>query len=388
MNKRVFICGLLNYPRGSAPANYVQYLGLALTRAGYEVEIISNINPDYEAKQNKIIMDNGIIVSEPCLYSHKRGFKHFLFWHILGRKGSMKRTLQMRNICKDDYVIVYSAMREVNEAVLELREQVHFKTIGCVAEWFQERDFGSQERWAEYQHYFEKCLPRYDLIFPISRSLEAHFKGLGCNTMLLPIMADTQEFDVVEKSHDKKIVVFPANGKMKDSLGNLLNSLVILPEELQKTMEFHIMGVNRKTIRKILGDNYDAIMRIVVLHDWMKYEDLIQLYQKAHFLFLPRPLNHMSKNNFPSKVPETMTYGVIPITSDVGDCTQLYLTNLVDSIFIEGDSVEKCSDALAFALRLEPEKLKEMGSAARRCVEEKLDYRVWYQKINRALLEL
>ena len=43
---RVYICGYLNYPRGGAGANYVQYLAGTFQELGKSVYIVSNINND------------------------------------------------------------------------------------------------------------------------------------------------------------------------------------------------------------------------------------------------------------------------------------------------------------------------------------------------------
>lgn len=50
----------------------------------------------------------------------------------------------------------------------------------------------------------------------------------------------------------------------------------------------------------------------------MKYGELIGLYQEMHFLLLARGVSQMTLANFPSKVPETMCFGIVPIVSEVG----------------------------------------------------------------------
>ena len=48
MKKRIFIYGgYSNFPRGSAKANYIQYLSQALKEAEYDVYVITNINEEF-----------------------------------------------------------------------------------------------------------------------------------------------------------------------------------------------------------------------------------------------------------------------------------------------------------------------------------------------------
>ena len=50
---RVYICGDIRFPRGGAGSNYVQYLGLALMEAGYEVHVVSTVNPEFQGDTYK-----------------------------------------------------------------------------------------------------------------------------------------------------------------------------------------------------------------------------------------------------------------------------------------------------------------------------------------------
>lgn len=85
----------------------------------------------------------------------------------------------------------------------------------------------------------------------------------------------------------------------------------------------------------------------------------------------------MTLANFPSKVPEVMNMGIVPIVSDVGDYTKYYLEDGKNSIFIFGSGEQACYEAVQKALKLFPKQFKELSKNARRCVEERFDYHVW-----------
>ena len=76
-------------------------------------------------------------------------------------------------------------------------------------------------------------------------------------------------------------------------------------------------GCSEEALNKLSG--------VLVFHGRLEYAELLELYQNMDYLFLAREKNIITESNFPSKVPEMLVYGVIPVCSDVGDYTKLYL---------------------------------------------------------------
>ena len=384
--KRAILCGMFNFPRGSATANYIQYLAKALYQKGYEVYVLSNINSDYyNSVENGRMVWNGIKVIEPYFYTTKRGLKHAIFWHVLKVENSFKKTLKNFHLTEKDILVSYTNDPKIHEAVLSSGKATGTKWLVCITEWWEEKDFSNSESWNNFNESFEKYLPQYDLILPISVSLQNHFSEIGCNTMLLPIMADTSEYEILPKKFQKRLFVFPGNGKIKDSIKEMLQAFAAFPEDSLRKIEVHITGMKQDEVAACVAGKESLIGETFYAHGWMEYSKLIELYQRAHFLILPRPNNHMSVNNFPSKVPEVMTHGVIPIISRVGDCTELYLQDGVDSIIFEGDSVEACKAAIKLALSMGDDRVKNMSKAARECALTRFDYKNWSEKIIQAI---
>lgn len=198
----------------------------------------------------------------------------------------------------------------------------------------------------KYTYLNEVLRPKCDLIFPISDKIEEHFKEKGCVTFKLPIMCDSEEYSYIPKKKERYKIVLPANGKMKDALKEMLIAISeILSDDLE-AFEFHITGVTREQIVEIIGDEiFNKISKSFVIHSWMKYEELVKLYQNMHYLFLAREDNQMTQSNFPSKIPECMCYGIVPIMSNVGDAPKYYLKNQVNSIVFDGCTVSSCKQA-------------------------------------------
>ena len=216
--------------------------------------------------------------------------------------------------------------------------------------------------------------------------LESYYKAKGMKTICLPIMADSQEFPVKQKRFDKWRFIIPANGKMKDALADMLGAFSELEcDELGK-LELHLCGVKEEAVRDILGkEQFEKLKSSMIIHKWMKYEQLIDLYQEMHFLVLAREISQMTLANFPSKVPETMCFGIVPIVSEVGDYTKFYLQDGVNSFFIHGSEIEECKAAIRRALQLTQGEFLAVSKEALYCAKNRFDYRKWTNTVREML---
>lgn len=97
---------------------------------------------------------------------------------------------------------------------------------------------------------------------------------------------------------------------------------------------------------------WEDVKELLVLHSWMEYSELLELYQQMDYLLIARESNRATLSNFPSKVPEMMAYGIIPVMTQVGDLPNLYLENGRDSILFDQCTVESCRDAIVQAVQM------------------------------------
>ncbi|SEO64058.1 glycosyltransferase [Paenibacillus sp. OV219] len=386
MKKRVFLHGLCNYPRGSAKANYMQYLSMALKEADYDVYLNSNLNDEFKLLEQEGILEYNGVKLIPFNMS-KNKILNFLERYLRGH--IVVNMLKQYNITREDIVILISPDVHVHREVLNYKKKIGFKTVSCPLEWFPISQFKSRREWKANNAYFDRFLPRHDLLFPISTYIENHLTKKDCKTMCLPIMADVQEHPVGTKSFDKIKFVFPGNGMMKDAIEVILKSFSRLASDDKRRVELHLCGIKLEQIEAILTlQEYESLKSVLVIHQWMQYKELITLYQAMHFLILAREENQMTLANFPSKVPEVMCYGVIPIVSRVGDYTKYYLEDNVNSLIFDGCEIDLCLDKINQALSMTQREVAELSVRSRECAEKKFDYRNWVGKIHHALESL
>lgn len=381
---RVIIYGYLFFPRESASANFVQYLALALKEVGYsEVIVISNGNKQlcqYDSGKQHYYY-KGIVVDFIQLHSGK--FRHYLDYNY--RRGIMyARAIEKYKINHEDLIIGYCSDCLEMASVQKLAKKYNAKTAACIPEYFSYTEFKhgrlSLKYWC-YNYTLKHTLIKNDYLFPISTYILEKYKH--CNAMCLPIMADPFEYPYERtSSNNKRKIIYPSNGKIKDSLASMLNAISELSDEELGKLELHITGVRREDIDSYQNEKLSSLIgSVIILHSWMRYEELVKLYLSIDFLLLARETTQMTLANFPSKVPEVLCYGVVPIVSRVGDYTKYYLTDGVDSIIFDGSGVADCIEAIRRALSLSKEEIRIMSNNARKCAIKKFNYKIWATKL-------
>ena len=185
MSKRVFIMGTDGFPRGTAGANYDQYLGLALLEQGWEVIVLgTGVNLETHYTNGKYIY-NGI---EYYNYQPKK-FKNYGLDIVFFMKMVKKYSIH-----KSDYFIFESIGWTGLIYILHQFDSMHMVYV-------QYEDLQSYQfnHWYINPHYWDY---RFRTIienrfvhkaFPISEILENKEKKYNCRTLRLPIMADPYE---------------------------------------------------------------------------------------------------------------------------------------------------------------------------------------------------
>lgn len=378
--RRVFVCGHFNFPRGGATSNYIQYFGAALTMAGNEVHLITTKNKEYcQSDEYKGIHIHEIKFDDRKIASYI-DFK-------TGLKNKIITVLQQLKPTSKDIIVIYSHNLWLHKALQKYGRENCVKVGSIVVEYFSSEDYKNGRFDLEYiKNRFLNLhvIPYEDFVFPISSYICDKFSNGIAKQMVLPIMADPYEFQYIPKEVcDTKRFIFPANGKMKDALCNMVLAIMSVLKNEQLDVEFHFCGIKEKDLRRYANLNQSQTLdKRIIIHKWLEYDELVELYKKMHFLLLARDVTEMTKANFPSKVPELMCYGVVPIVSRVGDYTKYYLENGKDCIVMNGSSVSIISDAIYYGYHLTNEQYKRMSNNARKLAEDRFWYGVWAEKID------
>lgn len=384
--KRVFIVGSPKFPRGSAGANYDQHIALALMEAGWKVIILGKGNNRTDDYCDNTYIYKGIEYrNESDSFKVKYGINLSFY----------KRMGKIYDFNSEDYFIIrdlgWIPQQWISKKLgTSHMAYVHFETLR--PDQFRyalinPQYYCSKIKWNFKFSHIKKALP-------ISEALELEEKQYGCCCLRVPVMIDPDEFGVSlrEKKPDILQFIYPGaklNG-IEDNVELMLESFNSLSAEEKSKIRLHITGITVEKMANKLGDEaylLENLKDVLVIHEWLEYEDLIKLYQKMDFLVLVRFRNPLTLANFPSKVPETMSFGMVPICTRVGEYTTNYLYNDENSLVFEPDSLCECVGALKKAISLSNEEYLRLRSSARHTAVTKFGYKNWAEKIDRFLLE-
>ncbi len=380
MMRRVFIQVYCKYPHGEASSNYIQNLAKAIVAAGYEVILATDINEDYEIESiisaHKPITVIPVVPSRDKIKSQVQKMRGFYDERI----GVLKKY----RITKDDRVLILWLKSEYFlDRLFAFEKEVGFKSICGVLELFAEEDYPTKEKFIQDAHVVREVYSRADAILSISEYIDQYYRNKGKTVYCLPPMIDSAEYAAEVKKMDKLRFIIPSQ---KDSLKAMIMAFMELEREEMENIELHLCGIDEDVLRGMFPESaWNQLMGFSIIHGRLKYEELIALYQRMHFMVIARNICQRTLANFPSKVPEAMNIGVIPIVSDVGDYTKYYLKNGYDSIFINGDSTEEIRRSVKKAISLSKEEYNRYAANVRRTAREQFDYHVWIPKVREML---
>lgn len=386
MSKKVFICAHANFPRGDASANYIEYFAQAMIYAGYEVYIVSrgkNLREEWDQKKGCYIHKGILYENVNMQYGNKICFVVNYFREVK----FVKRILKKFKVEKENIILFYTKNYFYIRELCNFAAKEGMKTAACITEWFQPFCY----RWGMLNPVFwldtlgfSKGIPMCGKVFPISEYLESYYKKKGCDTMCVPALAaSTLQFE--DKGNNDIIqFVYSGDNAKKDAIDEIIKTFASLNDNELKKVRLHFTGMSKESfiyLQKKCGNAMKRIRFILEIHRWMAYEDLVELYKKMDFLILLRKSNKITFSNFPSKVPEMMGLGIIPIVSQVGDYTRKYLCDKYDCIMVDGCSKDSAIKAVRYAMSLTQGERRQMQINAYNTVNSKFSYVNWGMSI-------
>lgn len=386
MRNRLFIVGSIGFPRGTAGANYDQYVALALKHIGWEVIIIgTGKNRECDKINGKYVYKGIEYYNEPQNLKVKYGVSLKFY-----KEMDIRYTFS-----KMDYYIIrdfgwlpqYWLGRKVGTDHMQFVHFEDLKPSQYRMAYINPKYWSNIVKWHYKQHYLKKSLP-------ISELLENQDKRYGCKTLRLPIMADPDEFGESVKKCKPDVISFIYPGAKlngcEDNIKLMLNSFRQLDDSEKKRVKLNITGTSMEKLKIVLQDEeglLEDLENVLVIHQWLEYEELIDLYRQMDFLILVRFSNPVTLANFPSKVPETLSFGIIPVCTRVGEYTTNYLFDGENSIVFEPESCQACQDAIKKAVNISNDEYLRLRRAARKTAIEKFGYKQWSEGLNDFILD-
>ena len=346
--RRIFICTDTDYPSLDAASNYVSNMAKSLALAELDVYLISldrscnNVDAD-AVEWNKAELFSYISIPH-CIDNKFEILKSRL---LCGKR--IIYQLKRMKCSSEDAIITYLYKARTNRDVVTWAKKNEIKIYATVVEWFAGEIREQNNCFKQYA----KC----DGVIAISQNIRHYFDSLGLRTMILPPMVDIGNETYVANKTDAGKVKFLYTGRFvgKDDMQVMLKAVALLPEAVKSNLEFHITRYNDDALIKESGideTTWQAIEEVIVTHGDVSYEKLQQLLREADYLPIARQNNRTTISNFPSKIPEAIALGIVPVITRVGDCPNDYLTDGVDSILFDECTPECCARAFERAINI------------------------------------
>ena len=392
MDKRIFVCADRSFPRGDAGANRILFMAKALVNKGWEAIVISIGKNDkkYYSTENKCYVYEGVKYLNVKTSNNRyiRMAEHNLFD---GKRAC--DILTSFHACSTDKILLYSSNYTFSKSILDYSGSKGIKVACDIVEWHQpfqaqfpkgEKDF----RYKQYKRFFEELVPSSHNVIAISEYLNKHFVECGCNTITLPIYVDTDSRGPFSKKKKDDTIhfIYPGDPRGKDDLLSMVGALCSLDKEERKRIRFHLTGASKSRLLECVPGQENKLESLIkegtiIVHSWMKYEDLMDLYETVDFALLAREITIVTLANFPSKVPELLNKGIPVVINRVGDIAN-YLTDGKDAILYDGKGTEACLQAVRRVLSLSQDERYEMSKNAYDNARIVFDYHLCEDKLD------
>jgi hypothetical protein len=358
--KKIVLCGDFSYPNGSASANYINSIATLFYNIGYKPIVISQKSIQFDKSSIPTFID---FFELPNLTGGLLRFVQLRFFFIK----KIKKLINSIQFDNHDLILAYSLTPSILKTILSISKKRKLKTITFVVEWFNKSHYRLSYFSPHYFIFFISFFiyyPKFDYIFSVSNKIHNHFYKMNKNSFNLPYLhINNNRLTLLDKTFQGKyrIIVLGKDGE-KNNITNLIYALSKFDLNTLNKFEFHFTNSNLKEINKSIWLKYNYILNtIFIRHNFLDNLLFQSLMNKCDFLYMIRPKTFSTTSNFPSKGPEALSLGKIPIASLVGDFENNYLSNNVDSIVVKDDSIDSIQEALQKLITLSQDDITKMS---------------------------
>ena len=382
---RILFCGDVPFPRGVAGSNFSLCTAKLFREAGYDVIYIGLDS----AVEDVTDPDSGLFIYEGIKYTTVAGgsgYKGTLNVKLLSGRNAVKKLREL-GACRDDIIVTYGTNSAYLRPVLGFAKKRNIKTVSMSCEWHLPMQYrlGKMDiRYISSNTSFEKLIPGSKNVIVVSKLIESRYREKNCHILRMPMLLDEESSkdDFVDRKLQKgerRNIVYAGDPGRKDDLCTVLKGISLLDKEEREKMKFHWVGLGKEASKAKMGqDGYllDELSDCVETYDRMDLKELMTFYKDMDFLALARNDNRISNAGFPSKVPEAMLQGIIPVINRVGDVPS-YLHDGEDAFIFEKNDAESFLTALKRIIGATEEDIYKMRCAACENARKSFEYHQW-----------
>ncbi len=375
---KVLFFGSFVAPDKSAGAIRVINFARMLAESGYK-SYVSSLTDSLEPQ--KIYGYSDSVYLLPYAKAPKSVFKKFHLY--LCAKKEVKGILNAFANSNPECIIIYSVFPL--PSIRLIRKYCKKNNIKLIFDIVESHSFSQHKLSSLFATYFPNkilnnlVIKKNDNVIGISSYLCEKYKSKGCNVLRVPFINSVDDFTFNEKplielrnGGVEKLFVYIGNPAHRK---DLLEPVVQVFNELSnKNYKLIIAGVNENDL--ILNEHFskqtlmESVNNVVLLGK-VSHDEIKRIYSIADYSILIRnPDKESAKAGFPTKVSESLFYGV-PVITNISSDLSLYL-NGDNSIIVEGFNKEEVKKAIFKAVSVDESDYLKMRKAARDTAENEL----------------
>lgn len=378
-SKCVLIVTFDKYPDYDAGAVRLHMFGKMCLALGYTVQVIS-MGPSTLFRNR--VMDDGIMhISfrgrSDCRVS--KASYYLLFAQRL-----------RRHLRKNSYAaIIHTQIDEKSlQVLLKYGKKQQIPVIYDSVEWYSETQFAKGTKARAYKRndkYNTRLIVPPSSVIAISEYLETHFKNKGVRTVRIPVVMDTESFQI-NKTSSKDIVTLMYAGSpgKKDCLDSIIRAIGNMEEKEKERIHFVILGCTRESIISGCGvseEEYENAKVALDLKGRVPRSHVIEEYRKADFSVLLRySEQRYAKAGFPTKFVESLCCAT-PVICNISSDLSKYAIDGQNSVILSNISENEIQERIREILSYETADLDYMKTCARKTAVEMFDYHLYTDKL-------
>lgn len=191
-------------------------------------------------------------------------------------------------------------------------------------------------------------------VFAISKSIAKYFEKQRVKSYLLPPLFSFDNQKFLKPLPYNINMIYSGSPLGKEDLSLMFQAILQLNSNERSRLKLNFTGVKKNEIMRyceINDINFDNVKDNLYFYPWLTQSELHSVYVGSHFQFFLRKNNPSNVSNYPMKLIEMLSFGIVPILSDVGDYGELF-RKVEYELVVAHDNLPKAKDALQFALAL------------------------------------
>ena len=369
-----------NFPNGDAGAVRDMSFANIFKELGYEVYLIGAGRQEAEGDYN------GVHFYSVYREAHSRvdHLKRF------ATSGKAYMSVVQKLVKKNGFPSVIYINDVSHGAINRLRKIAQNNDIPILhdsTEWYSPCEFTRGKRDIQYilkDRLNRKVIREPIRVIGISNYLTEYFKGRGLKSERIPVIMDVVNTRVSSNTDDKIKLIYAGSPANKDYLKEVIDGIILLPEEKHSKFEMHILGVNEEQIKRISG--LQKIPECIKAYGRVSRERVEDVMMGMDFSVLLRPSEERyAMAGFPTKSVEAMTHGVAMLCNISSDL-DMYLRDEENAVIVDGYTAEDFSKAMSRLLSLNRTTIDKIKNEARKTAENNFDYRLWTNTVKELLV--